>query len=212
MKIALSALFVAASLIAVPAVAKPMAKPAIATSDVPSGTYKVDPTHASVLWKVNHMGLANYVSRFTKFDAEIKYDAAVPTNSSVSVTIDPKSVRTDFPFADKKDFDGELATGDKFFNAGKYPDIIFVSTKLVKLSPTKGKLTGNLTLLGVTKPVTLDVTLSGTMKEHPFTKKAALGFNATGTVSRSAFGMTYGVPMVGDDVSLEINGEFQKAD
>jgi polyisoprenoid-binding protein YceI len=185
---------------------------AVAPADVPSGTYKVDITHASLAWKVRHMGLANYVARFTKFDAEIKYDAAKPVNSSVSVTIDPKSVRTDYPFADKKDFDAELATGEKFFNANKFPEIKFVSTKLVKTGPTKGKLSGNLTFLGVTKPMVMDVTLSGTLKEHPYTKKPALGFSAIGVVKRSEFGMNFGIPGIADDVTLDINGEFMKAD
>lgn len=202
----------AAVLMSVSVLAAPAKKMGPMPSDAPSGTYKVDPTHASVIWKVNHMGLANYVSRFTKFDAEIKYDAANPGNSSVSVSIDPKSVRTDFPYVDKEDFDKKLATSDKFFNGDKFPDIKFVSTKLVKTSATKGKLTGNLTMLGVTKPVVLDVTLTGAMKEHPFTKKAALGFSATGTVKRSEYGMSYGVPMIGDDVMLDINGEFSKVD
>jgi polyisoprenoid-binding protein YceI len=200
-----AALFVSSGL-----TAKPMAGPS--TADVPSGTYKVDPTHASVVWKVKHMGVAMYSARFTKFDAEIKYDAKAPTSSSMTATIDPKSIRTDYPYPEKENFDAKLSDDEKIFNSGKYPDIKFVSKKLVKTSATTGKLTGDLTLLGVTKPVTLNVTLSGTLKEHMYTKKPVLGFAATGTVKRSEFGMGFGIPMIGDDVQLDINGEFQKAD
>jgi polyisoprenoid-binding protein YceI len=184
---------------------------ALTPADAPSGTYKLDTTHASLNWKVRHMGLANYVSRFTKFDAEIKYDAANPAKSSVRVTIDPKSVRTDYPFPEKVDFDAKLA-GENFFNAAKYPEIKFVSTGMKKTGPTTGRMTGDLTLLGVTKPVTLTVTLTGALKEHMFTKKPALGFSATGTVKRSDFGMKYGIPGIADDVQLDINAEFMKAD
>jgi polyisoprenoid-binding protein YceI len=197
----------AASLFAVPALAA-----APSPADVPSGTYKIDQTHASVVWKVKHMGLAQYSARFTKFDAEIKYDAAAPLKSSVAVTIDPKSVRTDYPYPEKENFDEKLANDGKIFNSEKYPDIKFVSKKMVKTSATTGKLTGDLTFLGVTKPVTLDVTLSGTMKKHPFSGQPALGFSATGVVKRSQFGMGFGAPMIGDDVILDINAEFQKAE
>jgi polyisoprenoid-binding protein YceI len=185
---------------------------ALAPSDAPSGTYKVDPTHASVVWKVKHMGLAWYSARFVKFDAEIKYDAATPAKSQLSVTIDPKSVRTEYPFPEKENFDEKLANDEKLLNSGKFPDIKFVSKKLTKTGATTGKLLGDLTLLGVTKPMTLDVTLTGAMKQHPFTKNAALGFSATGTLKRSDFGMTSMMQFLSDDVQLDINGEFQKAE
>lgn len=207
-----AAALIAASLLA-PAFPAPSVYAAVpAPADVPSGTYKIDLTHASVVWKVKHMGLAMYASRFTKFDAVIKYDAATPIKSSVVVTIDPKSVRTDYPFPEKENFDAKLATDAKIFNANAFPEIKFVSTRLIRMGAVSGKLKGDLTMLGVTKPVTLDVVLSGTMKEHPFSKKPALGFSATGTIKRSDFGMTFGTPMVGDDVQLDINAEFQKAD
>jgi polyisoprenoid-binding protein YceI len=73
--------------------------------DVPAGTYKVDPTHASLTWKVSHLGLSNYTARFTKLTAELSFDPANRGQSKISVTVDPNSIRTDYPFADKKDFD-----------------------------------------------------------------------------------------------------------
>lgn len=175
-------------------------------SDVPAGTYKLDPTHASLTWRVNHFGLSNYTARFTKLDATLTYDPADPTKSSVSASVDPASVRTDL--TSPKDFDQHLREDEKFFRTATFPEVKFASTKLEKTGDRTGRMTGNLTFLGVTKPVTLDVAFNGSFKEHPFTKKAALGFSARGSVKRSEFGMGALVPMVGDDVRVEIEAEF----
>jgi polyisoprenoid-binding protein YceI len=181
---------------------------AISPADVPSGTYALEKTHASFTWKVKHMDLALYSARFTKYDITIKYDSKTPANSSVVATIDPNSVRTDYPFPDKEDFDKKIATDAKLFNSGAYPEIKFVSTKLVPITKTKGRMTGNLSFIGVTKPVVLEVELTGAIKEHRFTKGPALGFSAIGSFKRSDFGMTTYGGAVADVVQLEIHGEF----
>lgn len=178
-----------------------------AHAQVPAATYKLDPTHASVTWKVKHMGLSNYTARFTKIDATLNYDPANKSQSKISVTIDPKSLKTDFPFPDKTDFDTELSMGQDWFNAGEYKAITFTSTSVEMTGDKTAKVTGDLTLLGVTKPVVLDVVLNAEI-EHPMTKKPAVGFSATGTFKRSDFGMMKYVPMVGDDVQLLIETEF----
>ena len=176
--------------------------------DVPAGTYKIDPTHASLTWKVSHMGLANYTARFTKLDATLAYDPAKPEASKLMATVDPTSLKTDFPFPEKENFDKVLAESAKWFNANVAKTITFNSTTVKMTGPRTADVTGDLTLLGVTKPVTLKVTLNGSMKEHPFTKKAAIGFSGTGTVKRSDFGMTNAIPIVGDDVTLLIEAEL----
>lgn len=181
-------------------------QPTAAQLEVPSGTYALDPTHASVTWKVNHLGLSNYTARFTKFDATLNFDAAKPENSKLTVTIDPKSVRTDYPFPEKEDFDAKIA-GETFFDAAKYPEIKFVSTKVERLGSDTGKVHGDLTFHGVTKPVTLDVTLVGA-KPHPMQKVGAMGFSATTRIKRSDFGVNALVPMVGDEVMVQIEAEF----
>ncbi len=181
---------------------------ALAPTDVPSGTYALEKTHASLTWKVKHMDLALYSARFTKFDITINYDGKNPVNSSVVATIDPNSVRTDYPFPEKEDFDKKVATDPKLFNSAAHPEIKFVSTKMVKDGPVKGRMTGNLTFLGVTKPVTLNVELTGAIKEHRFTKTPALGFSAMGSFKRSDFGMMTYAGAVADTVQLEIHGEF----
>lgn len=184
-----------------------VANPAI---DVPAGVYKVDPTHASVTWKVSHLGLSNYTARFTAIDAAVDFDPAKTDASKVTVSIDPTSLRTDYPFADKKNFDKVLAEDKDWFNAGVHKAITFKSSKVEMTGPKTAKVSGDLTLLGVTKPVTLDATLNGAIKEHPFAKKPAIGFSATGKVKRSEFGMGNFVPMIGDEVTLLIEAEFIK--
>jgi polyisoprenoid-binding protein YceI len=179
------------------------------TLDVPAGTYKLDPTHASVTWRVVHLGLSNYTARFTKFDATLVIDPAKPEAAKLSAVVDPTSVRTDYPNPATINFDKEIATGDKWLNANVHKTITFTSTEVKPGPGNTAKVTGNLTLLGVTKPITLDVKLNGGLKEHPFSKKAALGFSATGTVKRSQFGMTAMIgPVVSDDVQLQIEAEM----
>lgn len=174
---------------------------------VPAGEYVLEKTHASLTWKINHMGLSYYTARFTSFDSTINLDPKTPTNSTVSVTIDPRSVRTDFPFPEKEDFDKVIA--EKVLQAGQFPTITFQSTGLTATGATTGKLAGNLTLMGVTKPVTLDVTLNGA-KEHPMRKVPVLGFSATGSFKRSDFGSTFLQGPIGDEINVLIEVEFLK--
>ncbi len=175
--------------------------------NVPAGEYALENTHASLTWQIRHLGLSNYTARFATYDATINLNPTDPTKSSVSVTIDPKSVRTDFPFPEKENFDAVIA--EKFLQAGAHPVITFQSTGLTATGATTGKLTGNLTLMGVTKPVTLDVTLNAAM-DHPFRKVPALGFSATGTFKRSDFGSKDLQGPIGDDIKLMIEAEFLK--
>jgi polyisoprenoid-binding protein YceI len=176
--------------------------------DVPAGVYKLDPTHASLTWKVSHLGLSNYTARFTKMSADLTFDPAKPESSAIKVSVDPKSIRTDYPFADKKDFDKNLSMGEEWFNAGQHPEITFTSTKVAMTGAKTAKVSGDLTLLGVTKPVVLDVTLNNALKEQPFAKKPALGFSGTTRIKRSEFGMSKFVPIIGDDVQIIIEAEF----
>lgn len=178
--------------------------------DVPSGNYANDPAHTSVTWKVNHFGLSNYTARFTKVDAQLTLDAANPENSKLFVAIDPRSVRTDFPEPTKKDFDKELGTGGDWFNGDKFPQIVFRATSLKRTSATTGTMTGDLTFLGVTKPMTFNVTLNGSFKEHPYTKKGAIGFSATATIKRSDWGLNTYLPNLGDNVQILVESEFNQ--
>ena len=177
-------------------------------TDVPAGTFKVDPAHASLTWRVLHMGLANYTARFTKLDATLTFDPAKPEAAKLTATIDPASIKTDYPFPEKENFDKVLFESAKWFNGSVAKSITFTSTGVRMTGAKTADVTGDLTLLGVTKPVTLKVTFNGGMASHPFTKKPAIGFSAAGTVKRSEFGMTNGIPVIADDVNLVIEAEF----
>ena len=183
----------------------------------PKGTYKNDPDHSSLTFKIDHMGLSHYTARFTKFNATLDLDPAKLGSSSVAVNIDPTSVRTDYSGDFKaghkdspyKTFDEEVARGDKYLNADKFGTITFKSTKVVQAGDTL-KVTGDLTFLGVTKPVTLLGSVVGSVAKHPFLGKGVVGFSATGTVKRSDWGMTGTQAFLGDDVTIIFEGEFDQ--
>ncbi len=182
----------------------------ISYDKMPAGEYTLDKGHASIIWKVNHLGLSNYTARFTKFDATIKFDPKDITKSSVSANIDPTSIKTDYPFKAKKDFDKKLVTGKEWFNSEKFPTIKFISEKVEKTSETTGKIHGQMTFLGVSKPIVLDVKFNGGLAIQPFANKPALGFSATGKLKRTDWGFKKYVPSVGDEVSFTIEAEFLK--
>lgn len=178
--------------------------------EMPAGAYTLDDTHASLTWQVSHIGLSNYTARFTDIDAEIDYNPDDITKSVVTANINPASLKTDFPYPEKKDFDKKLIKGEDWFNASKFPHIKFKSTKIEMTGEKTAVMTGNLTFMGVTKPVSLNVVLNGAYKVQPFSQKPALGFSATGSITRSEFGMATYVPNIGDEVNLILEMEFEK--
>ncbi len=178
--------------------------------EMQAGVYKLDDTHASLTWRVSHLGLSNYTARFTKFDADLTFDPTNPENSKVVAIIDPTSIETDYPNAEEKDFDKKLVEGEEWFNAPKFASIKFESTKIVKSSDSTGKMHGDLTFLGIKKPVTLDVKFNNAMEFQPFSKKPTLGFSANGTIKRSEWGFDTYVPNIGDEVEIIIEAEFVK--
>ncbi|MCB9963392.1 MAG: polyisoprenoid-binding protein [Rhodospirillales bacterium] len=179
-------------------------------TEMPAGVYKLDKTHASLVWKVSHMGLSNYTARFTDFDAGLTFDPKDPTQSKLTVSVNPMSIRTDYPNVEKTDFDKELATGENWLNAGTYPHIEFVSKSIEMTGDKSGQVTGDLTFMGVTKPVTLNVTFNGSYEHKPLSNTPALGFSAEATLKRSEWGLNTYIPMIGDDVHLLIETEFHK--
>ncbi len=176
--------------------------------NIPSGEYELEKTHASLIWSVSHFGLSNYTARFTDFDITLNLDMGNLENSNVTATINPLSVETDYP--GEVDFDGEIASDPKFLNAPEFPKITFTSTRVEQTGETTARLYGDMTMLGVTKPVVFDATLNGTMANHPYAKVPAVGFHIEGTVKRSDFGFSHLIPYVGDDVRFVIEAEFLK--
>ncbi|NKC34330.1 YceI family protein [Falsiroseomonas selenitidurans] len=195
---------IAAAALALLPLAAPRAQPVEVAA--PSGRYAIDPAHASVTWRLNHWGLSQYTARFTRFDATLDFDAAQPTQSRLSVAIDPLSVRTDF--VGPKDFDAEIARDANFLNAGAHPRIGYVSRSIEMTGARTARMRGDLTLLGVTRPVEMEVRFNGSFAEHPIEKVAALGFSGRATLRRSAFGMGFLVPNIGDEVEILVEAEF----
>ena len=166
--------------------------------------YKIDPTHTATVFSWNHFGFSTPSANFTDIQGAIKVDNAKPSNSSVEVTIPLSSVNTNVPALDKE-FQEEA-----WFNAAKYPNITFKSTKVETKDKKHFKITGDLTVKGVTKPVVLDAVLNK-QGEHPMAKVPAIGFNATTSFNRSAFGIGNYVPNVGDKITVNITTEATAA-
>ncbi len=162
--------------------------------------YKIDPTHTATVFSWNHFGFSTPSANFTDIQGVIKVDNAKPANSSVEVTIPLSSVNTNVVALDKE-FQEEA-----WFNAAKYPNITFKSTKVETKDKKHFKITGDLTVKGITKPVVLDAVLNK-QGEHPMAKVPAIGFNATTSFDRSAFGIGNYVPNVGDKITVNITTE-----
>ncbi len=167
-------------------------------------TYTLDPTHTSVIWKANHFQFSNPHGIFSLVEGTVTLDEAAPEKSRVDVTINTGNL-----FTGNTKFDDHLKSKD-FFNVGEFPKATFTSTKVEKTGDKTAKVTGNFTLLGITRPVTLDVTLNH-KGEHFMTKKPTVGFTATGTIKRSEFGMKFGIPGVSDEVPIVIEAEANGA-
>ena len=163
-------------------------------------TYTFDKAHTQVIFFVNHLGFSNSAGKFLDFDGSFTFDQAEPAKSSVKVTFKVAGLDMD----DEK-WDEHLK-GTDFFNVEKFPEMTFNSTAIEVTGENTANITGDLTLLGVTKPVTLSVTHNKSGK-HPFGDKYVSGFSATASLKRSDFGMNYGLPMVGDDVQIRIEVE-----
>ncbi|MFQ6550083.1 YceI family protein [Aestuariibius sp. 2305UL40-4] len=189
-----------------------LALPAAAQElQVPSGTYTLDPTHTSVVWKVSHFGLSNYTGRFETISGLLELDAESPAESVVTVTVDPASISTGFPFPEQEDFDGKLA-GPEWFASGEHPEITFTTTGIEVTGDNTGTMTGDLTMMGTTLPVTFEVTMNAAMEAHPMiSDRAALGFSAVGTVDRTEFGLENLSPAIGQEVEILIEAEFLQA-
>ena len=179
--------------------------PVVNPSAAPAGNYKLDPTHTSVTWSLSHAGLSNYTARFDTISGALNFASDAPQNSTVDIRIDPKSVSTGLP-----KFDEEIATSGNYFDANTFPEIRFVSTDIKLTGDATGLITGDLTVKGVTKPVTLDVTFNGAGKSFDNPGKT-LGFSATTSFLRSDYNMGHLVSFgIGDEVSLRIETEFNE--
>lgn len=183
------------------------------STDLPAGAYKLDPAHASLIFKVDHLGFSHYTARFKRFQADLQFDPKTPGNSSVTATVDPTSLETDYPEPEKLDFNAQIY-GEEFLDAAKYPKMTFRSTEVRLTGPNTAKIIGDFTMHGVTQPLTLDATFNGGWKGIDQDPHARIGFSARGTLKRSDYGIGFGIPApgsklgVGDEVSIILETEF----
>lgn len=168
---------------------------------VPPGQYELDPYHWSITFDVDHFKYSRFTMRLDRATAKLDWNEGGLDRSSVAATIDAASVDTHVPLLDK------LVQGADMFDVARYPQIRFVSTRFERTGEARGTLTGDLTIHGITQPVTLDVTFNG-FAPNPLTKQDTLGFSADGRFSRARFGLSTWFPAVGDEIDVRIQAEF----
>ncbi len=174
---------------------------------LPAGAYQLEKPHASLTFRVKHLGLSYYTARFTDFDATLDFDPANPTAAKLNAIINPLSVRTDHP----TDAEWDKRIGEDLMEGTEFPQIVFTSTKIETTGEFIGRVTGNLAFMGVTEPVTLEVTYNGGMDRAAlYDGRAAIGFSARGKLNRSDFGLTRYSSFVADEVEIIIEAEFTR--
>ncbi|MGF6711530.1 polyisoprenoid-binding protein YceI [Luteibacter sp. W1I16] len=167
-------------------------------------TYTLDPGHTMVLFSWNHFGFSNPTANLGQVQGTLVYDEKDPSKATVEATLPLAGLDSFVPKLDE-----HLKSAD-FLDAAKYPTVTFKSTKVVPAGKGKLKVTGDLTVHGVTKPVTLDVSLNK-VGPHPMMKVQTVGFDATTTIKRSDFGVGAYVPNVSDEIKIRITTEAHDA-
>ncbi len=183
----------------------------------PAGTYTLDPHHVRVIFRVSHLGFSMYTGFFREAEATLAFDPEAPETMTLSASVDIASVETHYAGTDQ-DFNA-LVAGPMFLNAtAEAPAMTFESTAIALTGARTADVTGDFTLNGVTKPLTLAVTFNGGYAGHPLDAGARIGFSATGAIERSDFGIGFGLPApgttlgVGDRVEIIIEAEFLNPD
>ena len=173
-------------------------------ANISPGTYELDQPHAYLSVSYSHMGLSNPRLHFSDFDAELELDGNSMAQSSVSITVNAASIDSGVADLD------EHLRGTDFFDVANHPEITFASSAYEETSENTGLLTGDLTVMGITKPVTLDVLINSAAMNR-MVRKEMIGFTATGVINRSDFGLTAYDQFVGDELNLDIQVEFARA-
>jgi polyisoprenoid-binding protein YceI len=183
----------------------------------PAGTYRTDPAHTRLWFTVDHLGFSRYMALFTKVEAVLQFDPAAPEAMQVTATVDLTSLET---HNDDPTYDfNAIVSGPDYLNAVLHPFASFTSTAVELTGETTAKVTGNLTLNGITKPVTLTATYNGGWGHMPLDPGGArAGFSVEGTILRSDFGIANGIPAPGtkmgvsDEVRIFFESEFSNPD
>lgn len=175
--------------------------PSPEAADAPSGTYRLDPDHQAVVFWVDHLQFSDFVARFNTAEATLDFVPSNPTQSALTVTIDAASVDTGLTELD------DMLKAPGMFDVADHSEFRFESSDIRLTGATTGTVVGDLTLAGRTRSVAMHVTFNGTGRD-PLTGDRKLGFSATGTLERSAFGLGKWIPAVGDTVHFRIEAEF----
>jgi polyisoprenoid-binding protein YceI len=173
-------------------------------SNITPGTYVPNERHSYLSFSYSHLGLSNPQLFFRDFDGTLELDGSNMANSALTITIDVASIDSSVPALD------DDLKGNEFFDVGNHPEITFQSTAYEESSEDTGRLSGDLSIRGVTHPVTLDVKINNA-EMNRMTRKEMIGVSVTGTINRSDYGLDGLLSMVGDEVSLDIQVEFEKA-
>lgn len=173
-------------------------------AELRGGQYALDKDHGTLIFKINHLGFSTYIGRFNEFDASLEFDPENIANSNLEVIINTASLDVNNP-----EFEEDLR-GSDWFDVAQFPQIIFKTTSLIEtVDEDSFVFEGDLTLLGVTAPVTLNINFHGGGRNF-LTRKYTLGFSASAEFQRSDFGLDNMVAFgVGDDIQIEIHAEFQ---
>ncbi|MGP4865280.1 YceI family protein [Psychrobacter sp. T6-5] len=163
--------------------------------------WQLDNSHTRVGFSVEHMGFSTVMGHFSDVDGTVQFDLKNPNQTQLNFVIDTDSIDTAWAARDK-----HLKT-DEFFNVEKYPTMSFKSTQVNFINPQQAKVTGDFTLLGQTKPLTLNLTLKK-IDNSPLTKEPVIGFRATGNIDRTAYGMDAYSQGVTTNVPIQIDGEL----
>ena len=172
----------------------------VASAALPS-QWQLDDSHTRVGFSVNHLGFSTTMGHFNDVKGVINYDVKAPSKTNMSFTIATDSIDTNWDARD------EHLKKAEFFNVAKYPTMTFKSTSVKFINPQQAKVTGDFTMLGQTKPLTLDVTLNK-IANSPLTKEPVIGFRATGNIDRAAYGMTAFADGITTNVPIQIDGEL----
>ncbi len=170
-------------------------------AQVRPGTYVLDKAHGKITWTIDHLGFSDYMGQFADVNANLKLDPANPQNSTVDAVVNMDSLGTLNPKLD------EHLRSDQFFDVKKFPTAKFVSTGVSISGDRTGTITGNLTLHGVTKPIVLTAAFNAAGMD-PVSHEYKIGFTGSATIKRSDFGLNAYLPVLGDDVALDIEAEF----
>jgi polyisoprenoid-binding protein YceI len=205
--------FLCAALLALPASAQDMGD----LGTPPAGTYTTDPAHTRLWFTVDHLGFSTFMALFTKAEAVLQFNPDAPEDMQVTATVDLTTLQT---HNDDPSYDfNAIVSGPDYLNAPAHPLATFTSTRVALTGENTAKVTGDLTLNGITRPITLDVTYNGGWGHMPLDPGGArAGFSITGTLLRSDFGIANGIPAPGttmgvsDEVTFYVETEMSNPD